>query len=540
MKRTALGAIVVFIATSAFSAETQRYIVATKRPARTAALGSLARELRDPAERRIREFTFVDAFAADLTRAEVAELQSSADVRWIEPVVQRSVMAASLVIPGAQMVPYGIAQVHAPEAWAARIVEPVNVAIIDSGVDYRHPELAHAYAGGYNVQEPTKPPLDALGHGTHVAGIIAAKDNNSGVVGVAAPFVRFWSVKAVDDTGNGTMEEVVKAIEWVVQKKKEVGGRWVVNMSLGGEEASPIEQEAFRKAADEDILLIAATGNGSSDTTIKPVAYPAGYPGVIAVGAVDNQSVHAPFSNQGAEVDFVAPGVKVISTILTGTAHMSYVRAADNKVFLTKPLTGSRAEGLSGEYVFCGLGTASDFPATVQGRIALIQRGGDSFATKTRRAKEAGAIGAVIFNKDDSGITWTLFDPEDPTTKDYAWPVAVGMSKADGEALAAKGTGTLTIAYEGDDYDDKNGTSMSTPHVTGAAALLWAIAPNVSPDSIYNALMLSARDLGPAGKDEKYGFGEIDLFAAAMRVAPEAFNPNGQTTGRRHIPRRRK
>jgi serine protease len=537
MKRTALGAILFLIATSAFSAETQRYIVATKRPARMAALGSLARELRDPAERRIREFTVVDAFAADLTKTEVAELRSSPDVRWIEPVVQRSVMA-TLVIPGAQMTPYGIAQVHAPEAWGARIVAPVNVAIIDSGIDYRHPELAHAYAGGYNVQEPTKPPLDGLGHGTHVAGIIAAKDNNSGVVGVA-PFVRFWSVKAVDDTGNGTMEEVVKSIEWVVAKKKEVGGRWVVNMSLGGEEESPIEREAFRKAAAEDIILVAATGNGSSDTAVKPVAYPAGYPDVIAVGAVDNQSVHAQFSNQGAEVDFVAPGVKVISTVLTGTAHMSYVRAADNKVFITKPLTGSKAESLSGEYVFCGLGAAEDFTSAVQGKIALIQRGGDSFATKTRRAKEAGAIGAVIFNKDDTGITWTLFDPEDPTTKDYAWPVAVAMSKADGEALAAKGSGTLAIAYEGDDYDDKNGTSMSTPHVSGAVALLWAIAPNVSPDSIYNALMLTARDLGQPGKDEKYGYGEIDLFAAAKRIAPEAFNPNGQTTGRRYVPRRK-
>lgn len=538
MKRFFLGAIVVFTATLAFSAETQRYVVATKGPLRAAALGTLGHELREPGTRRVREFTVVDAFGADLTPAEVAALQQSPDVRWIEPVVERSLMAASVVIPGAQMTPYGIASMQAPGAWAARREVPINVVVVDSGVDYRHPELQHSYAGGHNVQEQNKPPLDGIGHGTHVAGIIAAQDNSSGVVGVA-PFIRLWSVKVVDDKGNGTMEEVVEAIEWIVKKKKEVGGRWVVNLSLGGEEESPIEREAFRKAAAEGIISVAATGNGSSDTTVKPVAYPAGYDDVIAVGAIDKESLHAQFSNQGADVDFVAAGVKVVSTILTGTATMSYVRAPENKIFVTKPLTGSKAEGLTGEFVYCGLGEIGDFPAAVQGKIALIRRGGPSFATKTRNAMQAGAIGAVIFNKDDSNIVWTLYDPEDPTTKEYAWPVTVAMTRADGEALAAKGSGTLTIAYEGDDYDDKNGTSMSTPHVTGAVALLWSIAPHVTADQIYNALMLTARDLGPAGKDEKYGHGEINLLAAARMLAPQAFNPKGQTTGRRFVSRRR-
>ena len=529
MKRIALGALFVLLAVSALGGETQRYLVGTKRAAR---IGSLSKELSDPAGRRVRAFRIIDAFAADLTPEEASALRRSPDVRWVEPVVERRI-AATASVPGAQMVPYGIAQVQAPQAWLARRGGEVNVAVIDSGIDPAHPELAAAYAGGYHVFEDAEP-VDDVGHGTHVAGIVGAANNAYGVIGVA-PGVRLWALKVVDESGRGTMDDVITALEWIVEKKKEIGGRWVVNMSLGGTSPSIGEREMFTEAAEAGVILVASSGNTSTFATPSPVEFPAAYPEVVAVGAVGDTKERANFSNSGPELDFVAPGVRILSTVLSGGYWMSYARA-DERVVITKPLVGAKIGNVSGDYVYCGLGGPNDFPASVRGRIALVRRGVDTFADKARRANEAGAVAVAFFNHDDTNYAWTLLPPEDPEAKNYPWPIAVGMSKADGEVLAARGSGRMSIVYEPDDYDMKSGTSMAAPHVTGAIALLWSLAPDATPAQITNALITTATDLGPAGRDDFYGYGQIDVFAAAKMLTPSSFGP---TTGRRMLTRRR-
>ncbi|HEV7238553.1 MAG TPA: S8 family serine peptidase [Thermoanaerobaculia bacterium] len=516
--------------TISFAGETERYFIATRRPVHEIGVTSLARELRDPAERRVSTFTIVNGFAANLTADEAASLRKSADVRYVERVVSRHLMA-SVTKPGEQMVPYGVALVNAPQTWAGRVSVAVNVAVIDSGVDHRHSELRGAWVGGYNVLDPDAEfAMDGVGHGTHVAGTIAASDNSIGVVGVASN-VRLWAVKAVADDGTGTMEDVVKGLEWVLEKKKSEGGRWVVNLSLGGDEPATPEREAFARAIADGIIAVAASGNHSAGTP-APVAYPAAYPGVIAVGAVNEALEHWATSNQGPEVDFVAPGVKVISTDLHDDKFLSYIRTDENKVLVTRHLNGSKEGSITREYVDCGLGTPNDFTPAVQGKIALIQRGGDTFGEKTRRAREAGAAAVVIYNNNDTGIVWTLYSSGDPDGQNYPWPITVAMTLADGEALVAKGGGRITIGYDPDDYSAKTGTSMATPHVAGAVALLWGLAPDATPAQIYNALVSTAKDLGTAGKDDKFGYGMIDLFAAAKMLAPAAFDENPPPSGR--------
>ena len=525
---------VLIMAASVSATETRRYVIGTKQPARTAAIRALSEGLRAPAERRVRTFSLIDGFAADLTPEEVSALRRSPDVRWVEPVVERW-LAASAARPGQQMIPYGIAQVQAPQAWMGRRVADVNVAIVDSGIDPTHPELAGSYAGGYHVLDGNGNPRDDVGHGTHVAGIVGAANNAYGVIGVA-PGVRLWALKVVDNTGRGVMDDVIAGLEWVIDRKKELGGRWVVNMSLGGTASSIAEREAFIKAADAGLILVASSGNTSTASTPSAVQFPAAYPEVLAVGAVNETSGRATFSNAGPELDFVAPGVRVVSTVLTGSAFVSYVRA-DEKIITTKPLTGAKIGTVTADYVYCGLGGVNDFPPSVRGKIALIKRGGDTFADKTRRATEAGAVAVVIFNHDESNIAWTLFPAEDPEAKNYPWPIGVAMTKADGEVLAARGSGRMTIAYDPDDYDLKSGTSMAAPHVTGAIALLWSLAPEATPAQIVNALITTATDLGTPGQDDLHGHGQIDVFAAAKLLAPSAYGP---TTGRRILTRRRK
>ncbi|HVG25273.1 MAG TPA: S8 family serine peptidase [Thermoanaerobaculia bacterium] len=533
MKRTAIGAVFLLLTVSSYGAEARRYLVGTKRAAKKTSVAILADSVGEADDRDVQTFSVIDGFAADLTPEEAAALRRSPEVRWVEPVAARQ-LAASAVKPGEQVMSYGVTQVHAPEAWLGRRVNGnINVAVIDSGVDWRHPDLAGSYAGGYHVLDKNDRPMDDVGHGTHVAGIIAAANNAYGVVGVA-PGMRLWGLKIVDKNGEGYTEDLITAIEWVMAKKKEVGGQWVVNMSLGGTDSSIGERETFLKAADAGILMVGSSGNTSTASAISAVEFPAAYPELLAVGAVNETENRVNFSNGGPELDFVAPGMHIVSTVISGETFASYVRA-DNTIILTKPATGAKTGNIAGEYVYCGLGAAGDFPASVKGKIALIKRGVDTFADKARRAIAAGAIAVVFFNHDDSNYSFTLLPPEDPDAKNVAWPIAVGMPKAPGDQLAAKGSGTMTIEYTSDDYGQKNGTSMSAPHVTGAVALLWSMAPDATPAQITNALITTARDLGEPGRDDLYGYGGIDVFAAAKMLVPSAF----ETTGRRILTRRR-
>jgi serine protease len=430
--------------------------------------------------------------------------------------------------PIKQTVPLGIDVIVARPAQAGFARGIVNVAIVDTGVDYRHPELQAAYAGGWDVLTDTPDPLDIASHGTHVAGTIAAADNDIGVIGIA-PKAHLWSVKALDSVGRGTSETVLKALDWVAAKKAAIGGNWVVNLSLGATEESIGEREAFQRLADKGILIIAAAGNASTDELAAPIAYPAAYPSVVAVGATTFDKQHAFFSNEGPEIDLAAPGVDVLSTLPLGTHRISYV-ADGEATTVVEALAGSKRGVVSGEFVNCGEGKAGQFPTAVNGRIALIKRGGEvSFADKARRAKEAGATAVVIFdNEPIASGTWTLY--HDEADREYDWPVTLRLTLQMGEGLLASGSHAITLAFVDDDYGEYSGTSMACPHVVGAAALLWTLAPNATAQQIVNALTTTATDLGVPGADERFGAGLINVNAAARLLAPEAFG--GITTGR--------
>jgi len=514
------------VTTAAFGADTQRYLVGTTRPARTAHVREI---IGDTVEARsVVPFEAFNGFAANLTEDEAASLRTSADVRWVEPVRERHALAQTYH-PLRQTVPFGIDTIFAQPAQLGTIKGIANVVVIDTGVDYRHPELSGIWAGGRNVLTNTDDPFDDDSHGTHVAGTIAAADNNIGVLGVA-PKVRLWSVKILDAQGNGTTEGLAKALDWVAAKKDELGGNWVINLSLGGYLESAAEQEAFQRLQDKGILVIAAAGNLSTATKPAPVSFPAAYPSVIAVGATTFNGTLAVFSGQGPELDLAAPGVGVLSTLPLGATDLWYVLDHDSPTFVEE-LIGSKRGVISGEFVDCGAGKPGQFPSTVAGRIALIKRGEEvPFADKTRRAKEAGAIAVAIFDNvaDPTPGQWTLYRTEEDRL--YDWPITVRLTMQTGEALLAAGSHTITLTYTNEAYAEKSGTSMACPHVVGAAALLWGLAPDATAQQIVNALTVTANDLGTTGADPQFGAGLINVFAAAKFLAPSAFS--GITTGR--------
>jgi serine protease len=153
-----------------------------------------------------------------------------------------------------------------------------------------------------------------------------------------------------------------------------------------------------------------------------------------------------------------------------------------------------------------------------------------AFADKARRAKEAGAIAVAIFdNVDDSASSpWTLYRTEEDRV--YDWPIVVRLSMQTGEALRTAGPHTITVSFTDEDYVEKSGTSMACPHVVGAAALVWSMAPDATAEQVVNALISTATDLGPAGADPQFGAGLVNVLGAARFLAPSAFD--GITTGR--------
>jgi subtilisin family serine protease len=522
---------------------THRYLVST----RHASHGTFTKDPVDtPRGENIRVFANFDTYAADLTAAEVAELRSSPSVREIEPVRERHAFDLDQSLTaGVQTRQYGIDLVRAPEAWPVVTGKNINVVVIDTGLDYRHPELKGIYAGGFNTFNDSNDPMDDNGHGTHCAGIVAAANNTEGVVGVA-PDVKLWSVKVLDSTGSGDTENVIRALDWVLTQKAARGGNWIVSLSLGSDQGSSVERNAFAHAIEGGLLAVAASGNESTSTNIAPVAFPAAYPGMISVGAIDAQRRIASFSNQGVELSVVAPGVSVISTLPVGTHSVTTVTTSKGTI-QSAAMTGSKTGSVTAQYVYCNIGRPEDFPASVAGKIALIKRGDLTFGEKAKNAMNAGASAIVIFNKDTSALNFTLIGADCDATGNncvnkpedvvFGWPLVVAIGQADGETLAATPTGgTLTVSAVADDYGSKSGTSMATPHVAGVAALVWSAAPSATREAVKNAIEQTAADLGNAGRDVTFGFGLVDALSAAKQLSPQSFGVGGSPEPPANVP----
>jgi len=181
----------------------------------------------------------------------------------------------------------------------------VKVAVLDTGIS---PSAEIRVRGGVSFVDNEASHADTNGHGTHVAGTLAALDDDKGLLGVA-PDVELYAVKVLDKTGKGYYSNVIEGLEWAIDNDMDI-----VSMSFGGKENSQALLEAIQLAKQHDIVLLAAAGNDGSSI----VHYPARYPDVVSIGAIDENQILASFSNYG-KVDAVAPGTKITSINLDGT-----------------------------------------------------------------------------------------------------------------------------------------------------------------------------------------------------------------------------
>jgi subtilisin family serine protease len=209
-----------------------------------------------------------------------------------------------------QTLPWGIQRINADDAWGISSGSGVKVAVLDTGIDTDHPDLDNNLAGCLNFIYSWRNCEDDNGHGTHVSGIIAAENNNLGVVGVS-PNAKIYALKVLDRRGRGYLSDIIEALDWAVQN-----GIQVVNMSLGTSSDVASFREAVQRVNAAGITQVAAAGN--SGPGANTVLYPARYPEVIAISATDSSDQVPSWSSRGIEVDLAAPGKDIYSTYLRG------------------------------------------------------------------------------------------------------------------------------------------------------------------------------------------------------------------------------
>ena len=200
-------------------------------------------------------------------------------------------------------IPWGIKRIHAPRVWPKTKGKGIKVAIVDTGIS-THPDLN--IAGGINTIRRGMPHQDDNGHGTHVAGTVAATGTGNMLYG-AAPEVDLYAVKALDENGDGYVSDIVEGIEWCIKNKMDV-----INLSLGLNGPSDLLRSTVRRAYRKGIVLVASAGNEGGDADMIDV--PASYPETIAVTATDKNNQIAVFSSRGKGIDVAAPGEDIVST----------------------------------------------------------------------------------------------------------------------------------------------------------------------------------------------------------------------------------
>ena len=368
----------------------------------------------------------------------------------------------------------------------------VIVGVLDSGIDYEHPDLAanilDLRGDGLirDFLDDDEDPTDSAGngHGSSVASVIASVDNEVGLIGVA-PEAQISPYRVCNVTC--PISAIIGALVQAV-----ADGAHVVNMSFGGPAGMNIEASTMQAANARGVLLVASAGNEAS----QQPSFPAAYGTVLAVGATDIDDNPASFTNVGGWVDVTGPGVAVAAATCGECGRLARMEETSPtpRTLSPNPMTGTALGSLTDtEIVHVGQACDADVLAdNPDGRIALIVRGTCAFAEKVINAEEAGAVGTVIYNNAPGNFFGTLGD----VTSDGP---SVSLSQEEGLALLEDietGATEVNLEVVATDYELVNGTSFSGPHVAGVAALVKSINPELSPIEVRKIITATAEPLG--------------------------------------------
>ncbi|GAA3550695.1 S8 family serine peptidase [Kribbella ginsengisoli] len=407
--------------------------------------------------------------------------------------------------------------VRLPQAWdLSKTSGTQYIAVLDTGVDIGHPDLAGRLVAGYNAISPGSQPIDDEGHGTMTLGLIAAAGNNAiGVAGTAWT-AKAMPVKVLDHEGSGFDSDIIKGLNWAVQH-----GADVVNMSLGSDQDDPVLHDAIAQAVADGVVVVVAAGNDGNSV----LQYPASYPEVIAVAATDERGKLSDFSSFGDWVDVAAPGVHLLSTGLRAKTDPDYV-----------------------PYWYC-TGTSCSAPI-VTGIAALVRNKYPAFTPAQIRqrlmalSRDAGPRGFDRYY--GAGIVDAFAALGGKTTTDFAGGAADGNDQPSRSTHIGLTPVSGLISTEGDvDWYSINSAAARNLRVSVTGARFdestgnWA---NVGPEvDVYNGDLQSlGRDvnafppINPTTKEPIWGplTASVDVSAAVGQTYIAVRNNNGSWDSR--------
>lgn len=405
---------------------------------------------------------------------------------------------------------WGLKAIAADKAWSVTKGNGARVLVLDTGLDEKHPDLSGRFEKAKNFMGGSS--VDDVGHGTHVSGTVLADGSDSGLFGVA-PEAKLLMAKVCGASGCSTAG-IVQGVDWGIQEKVDV-----MNLSLGGPFLSSSAKTAYQKAENAGIVVVAASGNDGTGT----VSYPAAVGTVVAVGAVNPDITKASFSQWGKELDVVAPGMDVVSSVPQGMGREGFAAliTSTGKLEMKNTVFQNSDSGLktiSGQVVFAGLGKPTDFTnLDLTGKIALIQRGDITFAEKVTNAINAKASGVLIFNNEPGLILGGLQNP-------VKIPVLMIEQTVGADLASSSNPATVELGIVPSDFASFAGTSMASPHVAGLAALIKSANKNLTPTQIRNILTTTATPLLPNDNNE-FGSGIVNAEKAVAAAVSSATLP---------------
>ncbi|MFZ4404364.1 MAG: S8 family serine peptidase [Pseudobdellovibrionaceae bacterium] len=411
---------------------------------------------------------------------------------------------------------WNLRAIHVSGAWRLGAEgQGVRVLVLDTGVDQDHPALRFNFEKGKDFIGDQQKPYDfydSVGHGTHVAGIIAGYSDKYGFIGVA-PKVKILAGRVMNADG-GTNIDLAKGIDWGLSEKVDV-----INISLSVGVSTNLESTAISRALNQGISLVAGAGNDGS----ARVSYPAALPEVIAVGAIDQNQQRAAYSQYGPELSLVAPGEEIFSSVprsSVGESKVEITIAGQTAKISSASIFKSReeVEEVLHDVVDAGQGRGVDFlKIKARDKWVLIAESDLSLVDQLKNAIQAEAAGVLFYANSPGLVRGGLGQDFLGKKSRPAVMIEQSMGLKLKEILSEGVPVQASVTILNSDYAFLDGTSMATPHVSGVVALLKSINKCLLPVQIKNILQDTA-SLSSTGARNEVGYGLVNAEAAVKLV----------------------